>query len=135
MKRQRLNKLSHALRVELNRQLKDAVEAVLIHPSYNEFGSPNLFVRKADGSLRLCTNYRGLNEVTRKDAYPLPRVDDTLDELKDASFYTHLDLASSFSQDRVRDHDIHKTAFQTHDGLMEWVAMPFGLCNAPATFL
>jgi hypothetical protein len=61
-------------------------------------------------------------------------VDDTLDELKDANFYTHLDLASCFWQVRVRDKDIHKTAFQTHDGLMEWVAMPFGLCNVPTTF-
>jgi hypothetical protein len=82
-------------------------------------------VRKADGSLRLCIDYRGLNEVTRKDAYRLPRVDDKLDELKDASFYTHLDLAACFSQVRVRDQDIHKTAYQTLDGLMEWVAIPF----------
>jgi hypothetical protein len=110
------------------------VEAGLIRPSYSEFGSPILFVRKADGSLRLCIDYRGLNEATRKDAYPLPRVDDTLDELKDANFYSHLDLASGFWPVRVRDQDIHKTAFQTPDGLMEWVAMPFGLCNAPSTF-
>jgi hypothetical protein len=91
-------------------------------------------VRKDDGSLRLCIAYRGLNEVTRKDAYPLPRVDDTLDELKDANVYTHLDLASRFWQVRVRNQDVHKTVFQTPCGLMEWVAMPFGLCNAPPTF-
>jgi hypothetical protein len=133
MKRQRLNRLSPAERAELNRQLKDAVDAGFIRPSYSESGSPILFVRKADGSLRLCIDYRGLNEVTRKDAYPLPRVDDTLDELKDANFYTHLDLASGFWQVRVRDYDIHKTAFQNPDGSMEWVTMPFGLCNAPAT--
>jgi hypothetical protein len=82
----------------------------------------------------MCIDYQGLNEATRKDAYSLPRVDDTLDELKDANFYTHLDLASGLWQVRVRDEDVHKTAFQTHDGLMKWVAMPFGLCNAPTTF-
>jgi hypothetical protein len=82
MKRQRLNRLSHAERAELNRQLKDAIKSSLIRPSYSEFGSPIFFVRKADGSLRMCIDYRGLNEVTRKDAYPLPRVDDTLDELE-----------------------------------------------------
>jgi hypothetical protein len=110
------------------------MDACLIRPNYSEFGSPILSVRKAYGSLRMCIDYRGLNEVTRKDAYPLPRVDDTLDELKDANFYTHLDLCSGFWQVRVRDQDVHKTAFQTHNGLMEWVAMPFGLCNAQATF-
>jgi hypothetical protein len=134
MKRQRLNRLSHAERVELNRQLKDAVDACLIRPGYSEFGSPILFVRKADGSLRMCIDYRGLNEVTRKDAYPLSCVDDTLDEVKDANSYAHLDLASGFWQVRVGDQDIHKTAFQTPYGSMEWVAMPFGLRNAHATF-
>jgi hypothetical protein len=134
MKRHRLNRLSPAERAELNRQLKDAVDVGLIRPNYSEFGSQILFVRKVDGSLRLCIDYRGLNEVTRKDAYPLPRVDDTFDEVKDANFYTHLDLVYGFWQVRVRDQDIHNTAFKTPDGLMEWVVMPFGLCNAPATF-
>jgi hypothetical protein len=94
VKRQRLNKLSPAERAELNRQLKDAVQAGLIHPSHSEFGSPILVVRKAYGSLRLCFDYRGLNEVTRNDAYRLPRVDDTLDETNDVNLYTDLDLAS-----------------------------------------
>jgi hypothetical protein len=119
MKRHRLNRLSHAERAEFNRQLKDAIKACLIRPSHIEFGSPILFVRNVYGSVRLCIDYCGLNEVTRKDAYPLPRVDDTLDELKDANFYTHLDLASGFWQVRVRDEDVHKTAFKTLDGLME----------------
>jgi hypothetical protein len=96
MRRQRLNVLSLAERDELNRQLKDAIDTGLIRPYYSELGSPILFVREADGSLRICIDYCGLNEVTRKDAYPLPRVDDTLDELKDANFYTHLDLAFGF---------------------------------------
>jgi hypothetical protein len=89
MRRQRLNRLSLAERDELNRQLKDAVEAGLIRPSYSEFGSPILFVRKAVGSLRMCTDYRGLNEVTRKDAYPLPRVDDTLSTNLRTRIFTH----------------------------------------------
>jgi hypothetical protein len=96
MKCQRLIRLSLAERAELNRQLKDAVEASLICPSHNEFGSPILFARKADGSLRLCIDYRGSNEVARKNTYPRPRVDGTLDDLNDANFYTHIDLAPSF---------------------------------------
>jgi hypothetical protein len=86
MQRQRLNKLSPAERAELNPKLIDAVEADFIRPSHSEFGSPFLFVRQAYGSLRLCINYRGLKEVTRKDTYPLPRVDDTLDELRTRTF-------------------------------------------------
>jgi hypothetical protein len=111
------------------------MEAGLIRPNHSEFGSPILLARKPYGLLRLCIEYRGLNEVTRKDAYPLPRVDDTLDELKDANILTHLNLALGFRQVQVRDKDVHKTAFKTHDSLLEWVAMPFGMCNAPATFL
>jgi hypothetical protein len=128
MKRKRLNMLSLVERADLNRQLNNAMEACQIRPRYSEFGSPTRFVRKVDGSLRSCIDYRGLNEVTRNGAYLLPGVDDTLDELKDANFYTHLDLASDFLQVRARDQDVHKPAFQTPYGLMEWVAMPFGIC-------
>jgi hypothetical protein len=87
------------------------MEAGLIRACHSEFGSPILLVRKVHGSLRLCIDYRGLHEVTRKDTYPLPRVDETLDELKDTKSYTHLDLASCFWQVQMRDHDIHKTTF------------------------
>jgi molybdenum cofactor biosynthesis enzyme MoaA len=87
IKRQRLNRLSHAERAELNRQLKDAMDVGFIRPTHNEFGSKIMFVRNAYyGSVRLCFDYSGLNEVTRKDAYPLPREVNTLDELKDANF-------------------------------------------------
>jgi hypothetical protein len=135
MKRQRQTKLSTAERATLNRQLKDAMGDGLIRPNHNEFGSPILFVRKVDGSLQLCIDYRGLNEVTSKDAHPLPRVDKPPDELKDAIFHiNNVDLASGFWEVRLRDQDIHKAAFRTRDGLMEWVVMTFGLCNAPATF-
>jgi hypothetical protein len=92
------------------------VKAGLIRPHHCDFGSPILFARKSYGSLRLCIDYRGLNKVKHKDAYPLLQVVDTLDELKDANFYIHLDLASSLWQARVRDQDIHKTAFPAHDG-------------------
>jgi hypothetical protein len=133
MKRQSLNTLSRAERAELHKQLNNGVEAGLIRPSQSKFGSPILFVRKDYGSLRRCIDYRGL-EVTRKDAYPLPCVNDSLHELKNANFYTHIDLASSCRQIRVREKDIYKTAFQTPHGLMEWVAMPLGVFNAPYTF-
>jgi hypothetical protein len=79
-------------------------------------------VRKVDGSIRLGIDYRGLNKVTRKDAYPLPRVDDTLDDLKDVNFYAHLDLASRFEQVRVRDEDVHNIVFRH---LVRWSGSPY----------
>jgi hypothetical protein len=107
------------------------VEAGLISPSHNEFGSTTA---ESYGSLRLCIDYRGLTDFMRKYAYPLPRVDDTLDELKNEKFYTHIDLAHGFRQVRVREEDVHNRTLHTLDGQMEKVVMPFGLCNAPATF-
>jgi hypothetical protein len=122
IKRQRLDLLSTAERAELNQQLKDVVEVSLIRPCHKEFGSPLLFVRQADGSLLLCIDYHGLNKVTRKHAYPLPRMDDTVDELKNANLDTHFDLASSFLQVREREEDVHKTAFKTI--MVRWNRLP-----------
>jgi hypothetical protein len=110
------------------------VEGGLIRPIHSYFGSPILFVRKANISLRLCIDCRSLNEAMRKDAYPFSRVGAALDEVKDANVYTHLDLVRGFWQVRVREELVHKTTFETRDGLMEWVAMPFGLCYTPAAF-
>lgn len=129
-----LYRMSEAELAELRKQLEELLAKGYIRPSVSPFGAPVLFVRKKTGELRLCVDYRMLNRITVKNRYPLPRIDDLLDRLNGAKYFSKLDLASGYHQIRVREEDIPKTAFRTRYGHYEYTVMPFGLCNAPATF-
>jgi len=119
---------------ELKKQLADYTEKGFIQPSESLYGAPVIFVKKKDGSLRLCIDYRALNKMMIRNKYPLPRIDDLLDQVNDAKYFTKLDLKSGYHQIRIAEDDVHKTAFQTRYGHYEFKVLPFGLTNAPATF-
>ncbi|KAL0536708.1 hypothetical protein IC582_025668 [Cucumis melo] len=120
---------------ELKVQLQELLDKGFIRPSVSPWGAPVLFVKKKDGSMRLCIDYRELNKVTVKNRYPLPRIDDLLDQLQGATVFSKIDLRSGYHQLRIKDEDVPKTAFRSRYGHYEFIVMSFGLTNAPAVFM
>ncbi|KAA0037385.1 ty3-gypsy retrotransposon protein [Cucumis melo var. makuwa] len=120
---------------ELKVQLQELLYKGFIRPSVSPWGAPVLFVKKKDGSMRLCIDYRELNKVTVKNRYPLPRIDDLFDQLQGATVFSKIDLRSGYHQLRIKDGDVPKTAFHSRYGHYEFIVMSFGLTNAPAVFM
>ncbi|GJT93385.1 putative reverse transcriptase domain-containing protein [Tanacetum coccineum] len=120
---------------ELSGQLKELQDKGFIRPSSSPWGASMLFVKKKDGSFRMCIDYRELNKLTIKNRYPLPRIDDLFDQLQGSQFFSKIDLRSGYHQLRVHEDDIPKTAFRTRYGHFEFIVMPFSLTNAPAIFM
>ncbi|GKE30917.1 putative reverse transcriptase domain-containing protein, partial [Tanacetum coccineum] len=128
-------RLAPAKMKELAKQLKEPSNKGFIRPSSSLWGVPILFVKKKNGSFRMCIDYRELNKLTVKNRYPLPRIDDLFDQLQGSSIYSKIDLRSGYHQLRVREEDIPKTTFRTRYKHYEFQVMPFGLTNAPVVFM
>lgn len=132
--RQRPYRSSGTEHATIEKHVKEMLADGVIEPSQSPWASPVVLVAKKDGNLRFCVDYRKLNAVTRKDSYPLPRIDETLDQLGQAKYFTTMDLASGYWQVAMDSLDRDKTAFVTRSGLYQYLVMPFGLTNAPSTF-
>ena len=133
-KRQPARRMPPAVRQEVARQLQEMQDNGIIEPSKSPWASPVVLVRKRDGSHRFCVDYRGLNSVTIPDNFPLPRIDDLLDQLGESKYFSTIDLAAGFWQIRMHPLSQEKTAFVVPQGLYEFRVMPFGLTNAPGVF-
>ena len=120
---------------ELRKQLQDLIDHGHIRPSTSPYGAPVLFVKKKDGTMRMCVDWRALNKQTVKNKYPLPHTQDLIDLLGNAKVFTKLDLRSGYNQIRLSEDSIPKSAFSCRYGHYEMLVMGFGLCNAPATFM
>ena len=119
---------------ELKAQLEELMSKGFIRPSISPWGAPVLFMKKKDGSLRLCIDYRQLNRAIIRNYYPLPPIDELFDKFQGSRVYSKIDLRSGYHQLRVRENDVSKTAFRTRYGHYEFLVMPFGLtiCNTPS---
>ena len=120
---------------ELKAQLQELVDGGFIRPNISPWGAPMLFVKKMDGTWRLCVDYRQLNKVTIRNKYPLPRIDDLFDQLRGAKVFSKIDLRSGYHQLRIRESDVPKTAFRTRYGHYEFLVISFRLTNASAAFM
>ncbi|UYV72850.1 hypothetical protein LAZ67_10000987, partial [Cordylochernes scorpioides] len=132
--KQRPYRVSKREREIMQKEVDTMLERKVIQPSESPWSAPVVLVKKKDGTWRFCVDFRRLNHITKKDVYPLPRIDDVLDHLSSARYYSTMDLKTGYWQVEVDERDREKTAFVTPDGLYEFMVMPFGLCNAPATF-
>jgi len=126
--------LTEAERDELKKYIKENLAKGFIRKSKSPAGAPVLFVKKKDGTLRLCIDYRKLNEMTIRNSYPLPLISELIDRVKGAKYFTKLDLKSAYNLVRIKEGDDYKTAFRTRYGQYEYLVMPFKLKNAPVTF-
>jgi hypothetical protein len=120
---------------ELKYQLQELLDKNYIRPSVSPWGAPILFVRKKDGTLRLCIDYRQLNKMTIKNIYPLPCIDDLFDQVRGETIFSKIDLQVGYHQVRIKDEDIYKTTFRMRYGHYKFVVIPFGLTNAPTSFM
>jgi hypothetical protein len=118
----------------ISEKVNEMLKSGVVQPSNSPWSSPVVLVKKKSGEYTFCIDYRRLNAVSKRDVYPLPRIDDVFDRLAGAKYFSTLDLANGYWQVPVAEKDRQKTAFVTPDGLFEFKRMPFGLANAPATF-
>jgi hypothetical protein len=132
--KERTYRMSSAELREVQVHLQDLLAKDWICPSRSPYGAPTLFVRKKDETMRMCVDYQKLYHLARKDRTPLPQIDDLLDSRYGAHYFIALDMYKGYHLVRVKERDIHKTAFRTHYGLFEYCVLPFGLCNAPCGF-